>query len=179
MLKKFLEIGQIVSTHGVRGEVRLNPWCDSPDFVKRIKTVYLDENGEKSIAVESARPHGNVVILKLSGINSIDEAQSYRNTVLFMKREDAKLPSNTWFVEDLIGCTVMESGTDRVYGTVTDVQKYPANDVWTVRSKDGRETLIPAIKSLEINVDLESKTVFIKALRGLFDEEESVKENEN
>ncbi len=179
MLKKYLELGQIVSTHGVRGEMRLNPWCDSPAFVKKIKTVYFDKNGEKSIAVESARPHGNIVILKLNGIDTIEQAQTYRNTVLFMKREDAVLPENTWFVEDLIGCTVKESGTDRVYGKITDVQKYPANDVWTVRADNGKETLVPAVKSVVISADVENKTVEIKALRGLFDEEESVIEDEN
>lgn len=179
MLKKYLELGQIVSTHGVRGEMRLNPWCDSPAFVKKIKTVYFDENGQKSVAVESARPHGNIVILKLQGINTIEEAQAYRNQVLFMKREDAKLPENTWFVEDLIGCSVKETGTDRIYGKITDVQKYPANDVWTVRAENGKVTLVPAIKSVVIGADIENKIVEIKALKGLFDEEESVIEDEN
>lgn len=179
MLKKYLELGQIVSTHGVRGEMRLNPWCDSPDFVKKIKTVYFDKDGEKSIAVESARPHGNIVILKLQGINTIEEAQSYRSTVLYMNRDDARLPENTWFVEDLIGCSVFEDGSDRNYGKISDVQKYPANDVWTVKQPDGKNVLVPAIKSVVIRTDIENKSVYIKALKGLFDEEESVIEDEN
>ena len=179
MIKEYLELGQIVSTHGIRGEMRLNPWCDGPEFVKKIKTVYFDKNGEKSIAVESARPHGNIVILKLQGINTIEQAQTLRNTVLFMKRNDASLPENTWFIDDLIGCTVRQFDSDRAYGKITDVQKYPANDVWTVRSENGKETLVPAIKDVIISADIQNGTVYINALKGLFDGEESIREDEN
>ncbi len=86
MLKPYLELGQIVGTHGVRGEVRLNPWCDAPQFIKKFKTVYFDENGNEKIAVKSARPHGNIVILSLDGVDTMEKAQSLRNKVLYMKR---------------------------------------------------------------------------------------------
>lgn len=179
MIKEYLELGQIVSTHGVKGEMRLNPWCDSPEFVKQIKTVYFDINGKKSAAVDSARPHGNIVILKLHGVDTIEQAQGYRNTVLYIRRADAQLPENTWFINDLLGCAVRQFDSDRVYGIITDIQKYPANDVWTVRSKNGKETLVPAVKDVIISADIENETVYINALKGLFDGEESVREDEN
>lgn len=174
MLKPYLELGQIVGTHGVKGEVRLNPWCDAPQFIKKFKTVYFDENGNEKIAVKSARPHGNIVILSLDGVDTMEKAQSLRNKVLYMKREDANLPENTWFIEDLIGCEVRQTGTDKVYGKISDIQKYPANDVWTVKSDDGRETLIPAIKSVVISTEVEAGFVEIDAIKGLFDDGESV-----
>lgn len=179
MLKPFLELGKIVGTHGVKGEMRLNPWCDGPQFVNNFKTLYLDNLGNEKVSVVSSRPHGNVALIRLENINTIEQAEKLRNKMLYFKREDAHLPANTWFIEDLTGCTVKETDSDRVYGTITDVMKTPANDVWTIRGADGKETLIPAIKSVIINADIANGIVEIKALRGLFDDIESVVEDEN
>ena len=179
MKKNFLELGEIVSTHGVRGEMRFNPWCDSADFATQFNTLYFDAEGNKKAAVLSSRVHGNIVLLRLEGIDTMEKAQALRGTVLYIDRESADLPENTWFVEDLLGCKVVEDGTDTVYGTITDVQKYPANDVWTVKELSGREVLVPAIKDVVISADIDGKTVCIHALKGLFSGEESVREDEN
>ncbi|MBQ4227429.1 MAG: 16S rRNA processing protein RimM, partial [Clostridia bacterium] len=74
MIKEYLELGQIVGTHGVQGELRVNPWCDAPAFAKQFKTVYLDEAGQRSVAVRGCRPHGNVILMRLEGVNTLDEA---------------------------------------------------------------------------------------------------------
>ena len=108
MIKEFLEIGQIVSTHGIKGEVRLNPWCDSPEFVKKFKTLYRDEKGNGSFKIISCRPHGNVAVLKIDGIDTVEDAQKLRNTILYMKRVDVNLPEGKWFVSELIGCSVLD-----------------------------------------------------------------------
>ncbi|MDO4847298.1 MAG: ribosome maturation factor RimM [Clostridiaceae bacterium] len=178
-MKQYLELGQIVSTHGVRGEMRFNPWCDSADFATKFNTLYFDAEGKQSVAVQSARVHGNIVLLKLEGIDTMEKAQSLRQKVLYIDRESADLPENTWFVEDLLGCRVVEDGTDTVYGSITDVQKYPANDVWTVKEPSGKDVLVPAIKDVVVSADIENKTVYIKALKGLFSGEESVREDED
>ena len=178
-MKQYLELGQIVSTHGVRGEMRFNPWCDSADFATKFNTLYFDAEGKQPVAVQSARVHGNIVLLKLEGIDTMEKAQSLRQKVLYIDRESADLPENTWFVEDLLGCKVVEYGTDTVYGSITDVQKYPANDVWTVKEPSGKDVLVPAIKDVVVSADIENKTVYIKALKGLFSGEESVREDEN
>ena len=178
-MKQYLELGQIVSTHGVRGEMRFNPWCDSADFATKFNTLYFDAEGKQPVAVQSARVHGNIVLLKLEGIDTMEKAQSLRQKVLYIDRESADLPENTWFVEDLLGCKVVEDGTDTVYGSITDVQKYPANDVWTVKEPSGKVVLVPAIKDVVVSADIENKTVYIKALKGLFSGEESVREDED
>ncbi len=178
-MKQYLELGQIVSTHGVRGEMRFNPWCDSADFATKFNTLYFDAEGKQSVAVQSARVHGNIVLLKLEGIDTMEKAQALKQKVLYIDRESADLPENTWFVEDLLGCRVVEDGTETVYGSITDVQKYPANDVWTVKEPSGKEVLVPAIKDVVVSADIENKTVYIKALKGLFSGEESVREDEN
>lgn len=179
MKKQYLELGEIVGTHGVRGEMRLNPWCDTANFATKFNTLYFDAEGKRKADVLSARVHGNIVLLKLEGVDTMEKAQALRGSVLFIDRENACLPDNTWFVEDLLGCKAVEVGTDTVYGTITDIQKYPANDVWTVRTPAGKDVLVPAIKDVVICADIDNKTVFIKALKGLFSGEESVIEDEN
>ena len=108
MLKQYLEIGQITGTHGIRGEVRLNPWCDSPEFVKRFKTLYFDCDGRNGVKIVSCRPHGNIVILKLENVDSVESASALRNKILFMNRDDSGLGGGDWFVQDLIGCAVVD-----------------------------------------------------------------------
>lgn len=171
MIKEYLELGQIVSTHGVKGEVRLNPWCDTPEFVKKFKTLYFDKNGEKSVSVLSARPHGNVAILLLDGVDDIDKARALRNTVLYMKRSDAKLPKGTWFIQELVDCTVFDNNNDKELGIISDVSETGANDVWHIKTPNGNEVLIPAIKDVVVSVDVESGIVKINPLKGLFDDE--------
>lgn len=172
MIKDYLEIGQIVSTHGIKGEVRLNPWCDSPEFVKKFKTLYRDEKGNTAFKVVSCRPHGNVAVLKLDGVDTVEAAQALRNTVLYMKRSDVNLPEGKWFVSELIGCSVLDCDNEDIcYGTLTDIDSGTANDIWYVKTPDGKEVLIPAIKDVVIKCDVAQNKVYIKPLRGLFDED--------
>ncbi len=172
MVKDYLEIGQIVSTHGIKGEIRLNPWCDSPEFVKKFKTLYCDDKGSKSYKVVACRSHGNVAVLKLEGVNSIEEANALRNTVLYMKRSDVNLPKGKWFVSELIGCRVLDADDGSLcYGEITDVDTGVANDIWYIKTPDDNEVLIPAIKDVVIECDVAENKVYIKPLRGLFDED--------
>ena len=171
MLKQYLEIGQIVSTHGITGEVRVNPWCDTPEFMKKFKTLYFDANGNKAVKITACRPHGNVVIIKLDGIDTVEEAQKLRNKTLYMNRADAKLGKGDWFIQDLIGCTVYDADdNEKTYGKLTDVAETGANDIWFIEN-NGKEYIIPAIKDVVINVDVENESVFIRPLKGIFDEE--------
>ncbi len=175
MLKQFLETGQIVSTHGIKGEVRVNPWCDSPEFMKRFKTLYFDSKGEKPINIISCRPHGNIVILKLEGIDTVEQAQKLRNKTLYMNRKDAKIKKGDWFIQDLIGCTVYDTDNNIIiYGKLTDVAQTGANDIWYIEN-NGKEYIIPAIKDVVINVDAENDSIFIRPLKGIFDEPEEIK----
>lgn len=172
MIKEYLEIGQIVGTHGIKGEARLNPWCDGPDFVKKFKTLYRDDRGEKSVKVVSCRTHGNVAIVKLEGVDTVEQAAALRNTVFYMKRSEADLPDGKWFIAELIDCEVLDAEDDSVrYGILKDIMSGLANDVWNVETDDGREVLIPAIKDVVIRCDVENGKVYIKPLRGLFDED--------
>ncbi len=108
MRKKFLETGKIVTTHGVAGEVRVYPWCDGPDFLLGFDTLYLDK-GKQPVRVENARVHKNIVILKLAGVDTMDDALLLRNKVLYIDRDDVELAEGEYFVQDLIGLVVLDA----------------------------------------------------------------------
>ena len=171
MIKPFLELGQIVSTHGVRGELKINPWCDDPAFAKNFDTVYFDKKGQNAVRVLSCRAHKNMILMLLEGYDSIEKAETLRNRMLWIRRSDVLLPEGVWFIEELIGCRVLDADDNDVcYGTLTDVSKTGANDVWTVKGENGREYLLPAIKDVVIGADVENDRVFIRPLKGIFDD---------
>ncbi len=173
MIKEFLEIGEIVGTHGIRGEMRLNPWCDSPEFVTKFKTLYYDSNGSCVAQIKAARPHGNIVLLSIKDIDTVEKAQKMRGKVLYMKRSDAKLPDGTYFIAELIGCTVYDADNpEKVYGTLTDVSETGANDVWHIKNSEGKEYLIPSIPDVVIETDVAENRVVIRPLKGIFDDED-------
>ena len=170
MIKEYLEIGKITSTHGIKGEVRVQPWCDSPEFMKKFKTLYFDKKGEKPVSV-SCRPNGNMVIMKIQGVDTVEEASKYREKILYMKRSDAKLPEGTWFIQELIDCKVVDADDENIsYGILSDVSETGANDVWHI-TKEDKEYLIPAIPSVVISTDVVEGIIKIRPLIGIFDNE--------
>ncbi|MBR1811574.1 MAG: 16S rRNA processing protein RimM [Clostridia bacterium] len=171
MIKDFLETGQVVGTHGVRGELRVQPWCDSPDFLKKFKTLYFDDKGENAVKVLSARPHGNVVLMVLEGCDTMEKAQAMRGKVLYLRRADAHLPAGEYFIDELCGCAVFDADTGARYGTISEVSATGANDVWHI-VKDGQEYLMPAVKSMIVSVDVAQDKVTVRPIRGIFDEAE-------
>ena len=172
MIKDYLEIGKITSTHGIKGEMRVQPWCDSPEYMKKFKTLYLDKKGEKPLQV-SSRPNGNMVSMKAQGIDTVEEAARYRDKILYMKRSDARLPEGTWFIQELIDCTVIDADDEsKTYGTLSDVSATGANDVWHIKDSEGKEYLIPAIPPVVIDTDVEKGIIKIRPLKGMFDDED-------
>lgn len=171
MRKKFLETGKIVTTHGVAGEVRVYPWCDGPDFLLGFDTLYLDK-GKQPVRVENARVHKNIVILKLAGVDTMDDALLLRNKVLYIDRDDVELAEGEYFVQDLIGLVVLDADTGREYGVLTEVSQTGANDVYHVRRADGPERLIPAIPDVIVQTDIDGGRMLIRPLKGLFEDED-------
>lgn len=173
MIKEYLEIGEIVGTHGIRGEIRVNPWCDSPEFAAKFKTLYFDSNGSCAAQIKSARPHGNIVLLAIKDVDTVEQAQKLRGKTLYMKRSDAKLPKGSYFIAELIGCTVYDADEpERIYGTLSDVSATGANDVWHITDENAREYLIPAIPDVCVETDVAENRVVIRPLKGIFDDED-------
>lgn len=171
MKKNYLEIGKIVSTHALKGEVRVQPWCDGPEFLSEFKTLYFDKNGNKPVKVQGARPHKNVAIVKLEGCDTPEQAQALRGKVLYMKRDDIDLEDGFYFIAELYDCTVVDDDDESiVYGTLVNVTETGANDVWYIK-KDDKEYLIPAIPDVVKDVNVETGVIRIKPLKGIFDGE--------
>ena len=163
--KEFLECGKIVAPHGVRGEVRIEPWCE-PDFLTEFHTLYMDG---KPVQVTAARVQKNMNVLKLEGINSRDEAIGLRGKILFLRRADARLEEGEYFVQDFIDCQVIDIDTGADYGKVYDLRPTGANDVYYLRDQEGRERLVPAIPEVVLEKDIDGGIIKIRPLEGLFD----------
>lgn len=170
MVKKFLEGGKIVGTHGVRGEMRVECWCDSPQVLAKFKTLYFDEGNEK-IKVQS-RAHKNMVLMKIPGVDTIEQADLLRGKIVYIKRSDMKLDKGVHFVQDLIGLEVTDSKTGEVYGTVKDVLRTGSNDVYEMTGADLKLYYIPAIPDIVDEVDVDKGVIRITPMKGLFSDED-------
>ena len=167
LLKNFLETGKIVGTHGVRGNVKVKPWCNSKEDLCTMKNLYLGDTKEK-IELISAFPHKNIVVMSIKGIDDIDKALAICGKIIYLDRNDISLEEDEYFVQDIIGSAVFDSNTHEYYGQVSDVLKPGANDVYEVK-KEGQVFLIPAIHDVVDSIDIKEQKIFITPLNGLFD----------
>lgn len=168
-MKRYLEVGRIVTVFGIKGEVKAEPWCDSPDFLAGFDRLFAD-GGKTPFEIERARVHKNMVIMKIKGFDSANDAEKLRGTVLFMDREDVELEEGSYFIQDLIGLEVSDADSGKVYGKITEVSQTGANDVYHVKSADdGKMYYVPAIGQVVVSTDLENGVMKIRPLDGLFD----------
>ena len=170
MLKKYLEVGRIVGTHGVRGEMRVECWANSPDFLSAFRRMYLDEGATQLSVV--CRPHKNIALLSVKGVTTIEQADELRGKVLYIDRADVRLSEGEHFVQDIIGLRVTDADTGTVYGTVRDVIKTGSNDVYEMQGEDRRMYYIPVIPDIIDRLDLDAGAVYIHPMKGLFDDED-------
>ncbi len=168
MKKQFLDSGKIVGTHGIRGEVRIEPWADSPAFLSAFKTLYLDERGETAIKVRS-RPHKNITLCKIEGVDTIEDAERLRGKIVYINRDDVRLDEGVHFVQDLIGLEVRDFDSGALYGTLTDVLRTGANDVYEI-TRDGKHYLAPVIDEVVREINIEEGVVRITPMKGIFDD---------
>lgn len=169
MPKRYLETGKIVAVQGLKGEVRVEPWCDSGEFLCEFDTLYFDK-GETPLEITRSRVQKNIVIMKIKGIDTPEQAQNVRNKILYMDREDVELEEGAYFVQDLIGLEVSDNDSGEQYGKLCEVSFTGANDVYHIKDKDGTVRLIPAIPDVVIDTDITNGIMKIHVLEGLFDE---------
>lgn len=166
MKKQYLEAGKIVTTHGIRGEVKVMPYTDTPELLCEFERLFMGKNHDE-IYIEKSRVFKNMVIAKIEGIDTPEAAESLRNKILYMHRDDLELDEDTYFIQDLIGMEVKDADTGIIYGKITDVMQTGANDVYVIQGE--REYLVPAIPDVVVSTDIESGIMLIKPLNGLFD----------
>ncbi|HHW00047.1 MAG TPA: 16S rRNA processing protein RimM [Clostridiaceae bacterium] len=171
-MHQYLEIGKIINTHGVRGEVKVIPLTDNIERFDDLEWVFVDRSGNlERHNVLGVKYFRDLVILKLEGINNMNEAETLKGLFLLVDRENAvKLPEDTYFICDIIGCEVLEENGNTL-GIVEDVLQTGSNDVYVVKGHNGREILIPALKSVVLEVLIEEKKIIVKIPEGLIDNE--------
>lgn len=169
-IKQYLEIGKIVNVVGLKGEVKVMPWCDTPELLCEFETLYY--KSQTPVEIESARVQKNMAVLKIKGIDTVEDAQKLRNRILYMDRNDVELPEDTYFVQDLIGMRVIDADTGHEYGEITDVSETGANDVYHIRAEGDKMLYCPAIPDVVIETDVENGIMRIRPLKGLFDDED-------
>ncbi|WP_367565628.1 ribosome maturation factor RimM [Lacrimispora sp.] len=169
-MENLLRVGVISSTHGVKGEVKVYSTTDDINRFKTLKKVILDTGREHmELEIQNVKFFKNMAILKFKGYDSIEDIEKYKGKDLLVTRDQAvKLGPDENFIADLIGLTVVtEDGEE--FGTLTDVIKTGANDVYEVKTKSGKEVLLPAIKECVLSVDLETGIVKVHIMDGLLD----------
>ena len=158
MKLEFVEAGEIVTTHGVRGEMKILPWGDSPDFLLDFKRVRIDGAEYK---VEACRVQKTCNLLKVKGIDTVEQAQSMRGKIVDVYRADCD--SELIFAAELIGVQVLEEG--KLLGKITQVLDYPGNKVYVVKGE--HEYMIPAVKAFVLSTDMENETMQVKTIEGM------------
>lgn len=167
-MEEMLKVGVIVSTHGIRGEVKVFPTTDDPARFKGLKEVMLDAGKETiPLEIENVKFFKQFVILKFKGIDNINDIERYRKCPLMVTRENAvALGEGEYFVADMIGMETVTEDGER-FGTLKDVLRTGANDVYVIESAKHGEVLIPAIKECVLNVDIEERRMRIHLMDGL------------
>lgn len=170
MKETMLRVGVISSTHGVRGEVKVYPTTDDVNRFRDLKTVVLDTGKELiPLEVQGVKFFKNMVILKFKGYDNINDIEKYKGKDLLVTRENAvELEEGENFIVDLIGLTVVTDEGETL-GTLVDVMKTGANDVYVVETADGREVLLPVISQCVLDVKLDEGTVLVHIMPGLLD----------
>ena len=168
--KLYIELGKITTTHGINGFLKINGWCDNLNIFNDLKKIYLDKYGEESLKIKKTKFIKNFVLIKFEGINTIDEAQKYKNKIIYIKREDLNLNEDEVLIQDLIGIKIYDYlKQDIYYGKIKEVIKTGANDVYVISKDKEKEKLIPVIDDVIKKKDLENGEIYINVIEGLFD----------
>ena len=166
-MEKYFEIGQIVNTSGLKGVIKVKPFTDDITKFNNLKTIYIDlKNGLKSFEIEKVYFNKNMVFLKLKGIDTVEQAENYRNYYLKIERREETLKENSYYIVDIEGCKVY-TDDEKFLGKVSEVFSTGSNDVYVVKSDDGKQILLPAIKDVIISVDIENKKMVVRPMEGL------------
>ena len=168
---EYFEIGQISNTHGLKGELKVRPFTESSKSFEKLKTILVDIDGNlKEYQIESVRHQKDIILLKLKGVDIVEEAEKLKGYSLKIPRENArKLEQDEFFIADLLGLEVYQK--DEFIGTLDDIFKAGGSDVYVVKRKGKKDLLLPAIASVIQKIDLESKRIEVEIPRGLDDDE--------
>ena len=163
-----LEVGKIINTHGLRGEVKVVTWTDYPEIFEEIEFVYArHKSHDERLDIRNVKYQKNNIILKLEQIASIDEAEKYKNRILVADRDQLPpLEEGTHYIVDLIGLDVVDEDGEKL-GVIADVFNTGANDIYDVKREGKKNLLLPVIEDCVKDIDMENKRVVVHVMEGL------------
>lgn len=163
------KIGKIVNTQGLKGEVRIYSYTDDINRFDELEKFYIGKDRENLFIVEKVRYKGNMIIMKIKGIDKIEDAEKLRDKFIYVSRENSReLDEDEFFVADMIGMDV-ETVDGKYIGKLDEVLQYAANDVYVIKSSDNNEYLIPAVMQFVPTIDIKSKKMIINPIKGMLD----------
>jgi 16S rRNA processing protein RimM len=165
---EYFEVGQIVNTFGIKGQVKVVPFTDDVERFEELNEVYIEKKNELQLfQIEQVNYHKNMVIIKFKGINTIEEAEKYRNCYLKIDRKHAKkLPKDTYFIADLLGLPVY-TDEGKLLGKVDDIYNSGSSDIYVVKDEMGKQVLLPSIPEVLKEIDLENEKIIVHIIEGL------------
>ncbi len=169
-MEKYLEIGEVVAVHGIKGELKIYPWTDSPDSLDRVKLLY--SNGGKTKYEVKAHAHGRMILCKIAGIDNPEQARAFVGRTLFADRADLKQKEGSFYLVDLVGLKVVHSDTGEDIGSVCSVEQMPANDVMFVNLANGETRLIPVVKEFVTEINVEAGYIKLRPIAGMLADED-------
>lgn len=167
-MQNLLEIGQIVNSYGIKGFLKVVPYTDDITRYSNLKEIYIEKNKKlEKMEIEEVKYHKNLVLLRLKGIDDINETLKYKNCYIKIDRKDAvDLPENSYFIVDLIDIEVYTE-EDKYLGKIIDIFPTGSNDVYVVKDELGKQILLPAIREVIKKVDIENKKMIVHLLEGM------------
>ena len=171
-MQEYIDVGKIINTHGIKGEVKVMPLTDDPQRYGKLKKVYIEgSSGVELLNIEGRKYFKELVIIKFKEINDMNSAEALKGKVLKINKADAvKLPKDSYFIFDILDCEVFEENGNRL-GILKDIIQTGSNDVYVVRDENNREILIPALKSVVNKVSIEDKKITVTLPKGLLEDE--------
>ena len=167
-MTKYLEIGQIVNTFGIKGMIKVQPFTDDIEQFEKLKTIYIKNKSEqKEYEIEEVKYHKNMILLKLKGVNTIEEANYLRQSYLIKDREkEEPLEEGTYYIVDLLGLEVYDDNGN-LLGILDDIFNTGSNDIYVVKNELGKQILLPAISEVIKEIDIKNKKIIVHIIKGL------------
>lgn len=165
---ELLEVGKIVNTHGLKGEVKIVTWTDYPDDFENLEHLYIKrKTGDETLSIDGIKYQKNNIIVRLKEIKDINEAEKYKNLVVYADRAElGELPDGVHYIVDLIGLEVVDEDGNKI-GILADVFNTGANDIYDVKREGAKNLLIPAIDEVVLNIDTENGKITVRIPEGL------------
>ena len=169
-MNRYLEAGKIVSTHGIHGELKIYPFCDSAKMLVSFKSLFSDSNGSRKLPFERLSQAGNMAIVKIAGVDTIEDARKYIDKVIYFDKSELSLEEGRYFIDDLLSSRVVDDEIDMVYGELIDVSSNGVQDIYHIKMKDQKVRYVPAVPVFIKSVDIVKKEIRIKPIPGMLED---------